>query len=504
MDRSLHTSVGPALSIDAHGRVIRRDRRMFTASLFIVDQLLVFIGFACAYWMRYEADWPDPLRQIIFEVATQNYVSLPAFFPVIATLMLYLGVSFAARGLYRDASRTSLLDQLGIIVNVVLTGIALLIVFVFLYRPFYFSRLIFAFAGANIILLLSLFRLLIAGVRHWRWSRGIGRERVLVVGGTGLGEQVMNGIAASPGLGYTLAGYLDDSKLIVNSERDPQIYRRLGNVEDLAATIREQRVQQVILALPFWEQGRLPELVAICQEHGVGFQVAPDFYQLSFDRVDMMQLSGVPLLRPKEIRLTGVNLALKRFLDVALIVLTAPFTMLLALLIALLIRLDSPGPILFCQRRIGKNGQPFICLKFRTMIVDAEERKAELAAHNEADGPLFKMRADPRITRIGRWLRRRSLDELPQLINVLRGEMSLIGPRPALPEEVARYEHWHHRRLEVQPGCAGLAQALGRSDISFDEQVRLDIYYAENWSLGMDVRVLLMIIPAVLSGRGAY
>lgn len=503
MDRSLHSSAGPALSIDPQGRLIRRDRRMLTVGLFIVDQLLIFVGFACAYWMRYEADWPDPLDTVIFEVATQNYVSLPAFFPVIAALMSYLGISFAARGLYRDSGRTRLLDQLGIIVNVVLTGIALLIVFVFLYRPFYFSRLIFAFAGANIIVLLGLLRLLIAGVHHWRWSRGIGRERVLVVGGTGLGQQVMNGIAASPGLGYTLAGYLDE-RPIVNGERDPQIYRRLGSLEDLAATIREQRVQQVILALPFWEQGRLPELVAICREYGVGFQVAPDFYQLSFDRVDMLQLSGVPLLRPKEIRLTGFNLALKRGLDVALVLLTAPFTLLLALLIALLIRLDSPGPILFRQRRVGKNGHPFVCLKFRTMIPDAEERKAELADRNEADGPLFKMRADPRITRIGGWLRRRSLDELPQLVNVLRGEMSLIGPRPALIEEVARYEAWHHRRLEVQPGCAGLAQALGRSDISFDEQVRLDIYYAENWSIGMDVRVLLMIIPAVLSGRGAY
>lgn len=503
MDRSLHSRVGPALSVDPKGRLVRRDRRMLTLALFSVDQLLIFIGFACAYWMRYEANWPDPLRQVIFEVATQNYVALPAFFPVIAALMIYLGVSFAARGLYRDASRTSLLDQLMIIVNVVLTGIALLIVVVFLYRPFYFSRLIFAFAGANIIVLLSLVRLIIAGVRHWRWTHGIGRERVLVVGGTGLGQQVMNGIAASPGLGYTLAGYLDD-RPIVNGGRDPQIYRRLGSVEDLAATIREQRVQQVILALPFWEQGRLPDLVAICREHGVGFQVAPDFYQLSFDRVDMLQLSGVPLLRPKEIRLTGVNLAFKRAIDVAVVLLTAPFTLPIALLIALLIRLDSPGPILFRQRRVGKNGQPFVCLKFRTMVPDAEQRKAALAAQNEADGPLFKMRDDPRITRLGRWLRRRSLDELPQLINVLRGEMSLIGPRPALPEEVARYEPWHHRRLEVQPGCAGLAQALGRSDISFDEQVRLDIYYAENWSLGMDLRVLLMIIPAVISGRGAY
>jgi exopolysaccharide biosynthesis polyprenyl glycosylphosphotransferase len=503
MDRSLHSRVGPALELDPQGRLIRRDRRMLALMLFFGDQFLIFVGFACAYWMRYEWDWPEPLRNIVFEVATQNYVELQAFFPVIGALMLYLGISFTARGLYRDSVRTGLLDQLGIILNVVLTGIALLIVVVFLYRPFYYSRLIFAFAGANIIILLSLIRLLIAGVRHWRWTHGIGRERVLVVGGTGLGQQVMNGIAASPGLGYTLAGYLDD-RPIVNGDRDPQIYRHLGGVDELTRVLREQQVQQVILALPFWEQGRLPQLVATCREQGVGFQVAPDFYQLSFDRMDMLQLSGVPLLRPKEIRLTGVNLALKRVIDVAVVLLTAPFTLPLALVIAVLIRLDSSGPVLFRQQRIGKNGQPFQCLKFRTMVPDAEQRKAELAAHNEADGPLFKIRHDPRVTSIGRWLRRRSLDELPQLLNVLRGEMSLIGPRPALPEEVARYEPWHLRRLEVQPGCAGLAQALGRSDISFDEQVRLDIYYAENWSLGMDLRTLLMIIPVVISGRGAY
>jgi lipopolysaccharide/colanic/teichoic acid biosynthesis glycosyltransferase len=138
------------------------------------------------------------------------------------------------------------------------------------------------------------------------------------------------------------------------------------------------------------------------------------------------------------------------------------------------------------------------------MVPDAEARRAELVALNEADGPLFKMKNDPRVTRLGRFLRRSSLDELPQLINVLRGEMSLIGPRPALPSEVEQYESWHHRRLEVSPGLAGLSQALGRSDMSFDETVRLDIYYAENWSLGMDLRILLMLIPAVLSGKGAY
>ena len=304
-------------------------------------------------------------------------------------------------------------------------------------------------------------------------------------------------------MGYSLVGYLYD-RPIVDRERATHVYRYLGNLDDLEQAIRRSGAQQVILALPFWEQGRLPALVSICQSLGVGYLLAPDLYQLSFDRVDLHQLSGVPLLRPKEIRLHGANFALKRITDVAAVLLTAPISLLLALLIAIIIRLDSPGPILFRQQRVGKNGQLFTCYKFRSMVPDAEERKAELTLHNEADGPLFKIRDDPRVTRFGRLLRRSSLDELPQLLNVLRGEMSIIGPRPALPEEVADYMIWHRRRLEVQPGCAGLVQALGRSDMSFDEQVRLDIYYAENWTIGMDLRILLMIIPAVIGRRGAY
>ncbi len=502
MDRSIRRTVGPTLAEDVEPGA-RRSRRLATLGMLLWDQLLIFAGFLFAYWLRYEADWPEPFDSIIFEVATQNQVEFAAFLPIILPLMLLLALRFTTRGLYRASPRLSLLEQIGIIVSSTLTGIALLIVFVFLYKPFYYSRLIFVFAGATVIVLLSSWRLLRAGVQHWRWSRGIGQERVLVVGGTGLGQQVMSGIASSPGLGYTLAGYIDDTPIVENG-RLTRVYRHLGALDDLERALEQSEAQQVILALPFWEQGRLPDLVAICERNGVGYLLAPDFYQLSFDRLDMHQLSGVPLLRPKGIRLRGANLALKRFTDVAAVLLTAPFTLLLAGLIALLIRLDSPGPILFRQQRVGKGGQRFVCLKFRTMVPDAEARKAALAAHNEADGPLFKMRDDPRVTRIGRFLRRSSLDELPQLWNVLRGEMSIIGPRPALPDEVARYEPWHCRRLEVQPGCAGLAQALGRSDMSFDEQVRLDIYYAENWSLGMDLRVLLMVIPAVIGSQGAY
>lgn len=504
MARSIHRTARPALASEPQLWVGQHHRRLAAVGLLALDQALIFIGFAFAYWLRYLADWPEPFSRVVLEVATRNQVEFSAFLlPSVLPLMLFLALRFTTRGLYRFAPRLSLLDQLGIIFNSLVTGLALLIIFVFLYKPFYYSRLIFAFAAVSIFILLGGWRLLLAGSRHWRWSHGIGQDRVLVVGGTGLGQQVMSGIASSPGLGYTLVGYVDD-RPIVEQGRATRVYRHLGPIDDLEQAIIQSGAQQVILALPFWEHGRLPELVAICQRLGVGYQVAPDFYQLSFDRVDMLQLSGVPLLRPKEIRLRGGNLVLKRTIDVVTVLLTAPLTLPLALLIALLVRLDSRGPVLFRQLRVGKDGQTFICYKFRTMVPDAEARKADLIAHNEADGPLFKIRSDPRITRIGRFLRRSSLDELPQLWNVLRGEMSLIGPRPALPEEVARYETWHRRRLEVMPGCAGLAQALGRSDMSFDEQIRLDIYYAENWSVSMDLRILLMVIPVVLSGRGAY
>ncbi len=503
MDRSLRSIVRPRLTAVPKHALIRQGSWGQHLSLLVWDQTLIFISFVFAYWMRYIAVWPAALQPIVSEVATQNFVPFSAFLPVTFLLMIVLAVLFESKRLYRLPRGSGLLDHIGIIISSTLSGIGLLIVVVFLYKPFFYSRLIFAFAGVNIIVLLSAWRALLLGAQHWFWSHGLGQERVLVVGGTGLGQQVMNGIAAQPGLGYFLVGYLAE-RAIVQSDKSSRVYRHIGALDDLPQILAMHNIHHVILALPFWEHSRLPQIVQTCRDVGVGYQVAPDLYQLSFDHVDVHHISGVPLMSPKKVRLKGWNLALKRITDVGLIVLAAPVTVPIALLLALLIRLDSRGPALFRQQRIGKNGQPFWCYKFRTMVNNAEERKAELSALNEADGPLFKIRKDPRVTRVGAFLRHSSFDELPQLWNVLRGEMSLVGPRPALPSEVECYEPWHRRRLEVMPGLTGLAQALGRSDVSFDEMVRLDIYYAENWSVGMDLRILLMTIPVVLSGRGAY
>jgi exopolysaccharide biosynthesis polyprenyl glycosylphosphotransferase len=199
-----------------------------------------------------------------------------------------------------------------------------------------------------------------------------------------------------------------------------------------------------------------------------------------------------------------ITVHLKRALDVIgasmAIVATSP----IMALTALLIRLESPGPILFRQTRVGMYGQTFTCLKFRSMYIDAEQRKSELLAQNEADGPVFKLKRDPRVTRVGRVIRKLSIDELPQFFNVLRGEMSLVGPRPPVPSEVAQYTYDQHRRLHAVPGITGLQQVSGRSNISFQRWVELDLQYIEQQSLWQDIKILLRTIPAVLFGRGAY
>jgi exopolysaccharide biosynthesis polyprenyl glycosylphosphotransferase len=248
----------------------------------------------------------------------------------------------------------------------------------------------------------------------------------------------------------------------------------------------------------------MTRIVDQCERENVTVRIVPDMFQLSLSRVDVDSLGGIPVLRLREPSLRRGTLLTKRVLDLLITPLLILLGSVFLGLIALAVKLDSPGPVIYRQRRVGKDGREFDMLKFRSMIKDADQRLEELRDLNEADGPLFKMRDDPRLTRVGRWIRRTSFDELPQLINVLRGEMSLVGPRPGTPDEVAEYRPWHRRRLEVFPGMTGMWQVRGRSDVPFDEMCLLDIYYIENWSLLLDLRILVQTLPHVLFGNGAY
>jgi exopolysaccharide biosynthesis polyprenyl glycosylphosphotransferase len=244
--------------------------------------------------------------------------------------------------------------------------------------------------------------------------------------------------------------------------------------------------------------------VRLCERLGASFKLVPDLYELSLSRIDMEAIEGIPLIGIKQVSLNTIQRLITRAVDITvslfLMIVGSPFW----LCIALAVRINSPGEIIFKQKRIGLNGRPFQFYKFRSMYENADQMLAELWAKNEAQGPIFKMKEDPRVTPIGKLLRRTSLDEFPQLINVLKGEMSLVGPRPPLPSEVAQYEEWQKGRLAIKPGLTGLWQVRGRSNLSFDEGVLMDLYYIENWSLRLYFQILFRTIPAVMFRLGAY
>jgi exopolysaccharide biosynthesis polyprenyl glycosylphosphotransferase len=277
----------------------------------------------------------------------------------------------------------------------------------------------------------------------------------------------------------------------------------LGTSDDLARVLRERPFEEVYIAGSPVRHGRsMQAAVHVCERYGVPFALPESQFRLDRARpahrpsadgyVHYLNASPKP-----------VQMALKRALDVvvaaaALIVLSP-----LLLVVSLLIALGSPGPVLFRQTRVGRHGKPFAMLKLRSMVVDAEARRQALLSHNEQSGPVFKIKDDPRVTRVGRFIRRFSIDELPQLVNVLRGEMSLVGPRPPLPEEVARYEPWQRRRLSVRPGITCLWQVSGRNGVSFEQWMYLDMRYIDHWSLNEDLKLILRTVPAVVTGRGA-
>lgn len=262
-------------------------------------------------------------------------------------------------------------------------------------------------------------------------------------------------------------------------------------------------VDEVIFDLNSSDMVRLTDSLLVCERLGVIAHVTFDLGEMKITKTAPAELHGLPLLTFTTIPHDERLLLVKRVFDIAvsaaLLVLLSP----VLALVALAVKLSSPGPVLFRQVRAGEHGRRFTMYKFRSMVANAETLKAELAGANEMTGPVFKIRADPRLTRIGGALRRSSLDELPQLWNVLKGEMSIVGPRPAVPSEVARYEPWQRRRLSMKPGLTCLWQVSGRSSIAFDRWMRLDLEYIETWSLGLDLRILIRTISAVITGRGA-
>jgi exopolysaccharide biosynthesis polyprenyl glycosylphosphotransferase len=326
------------------------------------------------------------------------------------------------------------------------------------------------------------------------YRRGFGQTPVLVVGNEGDRASVRRTMEDATGA-YTLAGEVN---LGDESTVRPSLAALRGALERTGARV------VVLVGAERLPDDDLLELLHSVRLRGVLLRVVPGALALMRGRIILSESMGLPLLEVHYPRLDNTQRALKRALDVVVSVVGLALLSPLFLAVAVAIRIDSSGPVLFRQKRVGVDEKVFVCYMFRSMQEEAERRQRELEALNEAKGPVFKMRDDPRVTRVGRFLRRWSIDELPQLVNVLKGEMSLVGPRPLPVRDFLRMEEAHKRRLGALPGMTGYWQTSGRSDLSFEEMVRLDLYYIENWSLSFDLKVILKTLGAVFRREGAY
>lgn len=357
------------------------------------------------------------------------------------------------------------------------------------------SRSFLFFFGAYMWLLLALFRLLAAGPL----ARAMGSLHYVMIVGTGdAAMRLAKTIEDSAGYGLRLSGFIADSPADLPDSGYP-----VHSITDLPKLLDRHIIDELIFAVDSKRLSELEDVFLLCDEEGVRTRVACDFFPHLNSDVYLDRLGSAPLLTFSAAPHDELRLLVKRLTDIVIAVTALLLLSPLLLILAALVRVTSPGPVLFKQIRCGLNGRRFTFYKFRSMCENAEEMKESISHLNERDGAVFKIRNDPRLTPVGRWLRKFSLDELPQLWNVLRGDMSIVGPRPPVPEEVQRYARWQRRRLRMRPGLTCIWAVSGRDTVDFDTWMKMDMQYIDNWSLALDWKIMLQTVPRVLTGKGA-
>lgn len=481
--------------------MLKERARIIALAVFTADLLLVAAAFGLAHWLR------DGLVPQLGVLSGHLY-PLSTFLPLLPVVLLVWALPSWGFSLYRSHRTIPFVEEIRELLKVCVVATVVFILAIFFLRlderllgDDRISRTWIVLAGLiSLVALIGLRAVLRLTARYLR-ARGYNYRTILIVGTSDTALGVSESIDRHRYWGYRILGF------ITREESDLERvngYPVLGSLEELRHVVDNETVDEVIVASSRDELGSMERLLVELQEVGVVVRFALNPFPHASGRLSVGELDGIPLLSFSSAPSSQIQLLAKRLVDVVasvfLLLLLAP----LLALIALLIKITSRGPVLFRQVRSGLNGRRFTLLKFRTMVRGAERLRPALDHLNEMSGPVFKLRRDPRVTAVGWYLRRFSLDELPQLWNVLRGEMSLVGPRPSIPEEVSEYKRWQRRRLSMRPGLTCLWQVNGRNALDFDAWMELDLEYIDSWSPLLDLKILAKTIPVVLSGRGAW
>jgi len=487
----------PGIARDLAGRLSRQLQwSVFLSSLLVVYALLLGLAFRVAYFIRFELALP---------IFRQDARPTLAYYQLLTLFLVGIWLaSFALSGLYQRQHLLGGTEEYSRLFRSATVSLLIVVVAGFLGGALQIARgwlvlawvLTFVFAAAG--------RFWLRRIAYGLRQQGFFLARAVIVGANAEGCRLAEQLADVRASGLQIVGFVDE-KVAPGSLILPYL-PALGNVEQMGRIITEHGIEEIILATSAISCRN--NMVELFRRYGVSnsvnIRLSSGLYEIITTGLTVNQFATVPLVEFNKVRLTGTDEVLKRLLDYGLaipaLLLAAP----LYLLFALAVKLDSPGQIFYRRRVMGVNGKQFDAFKFRTMYVNGDEI---LASHPELQAELdrtHKLKDDPRITRIGHWLRKLSLDELPQVFNVLRAEMSLVGPRMISPGEMRMYDHWGMNLLTVKPGITGLWQVSGRSDISYEERVRLDMHYIRNWTLWLDLQLLFQTIPAVVRGHGAY
>jgi exopolysaccharide biosynthesis polyprenyl glycosylphosphotransferase len=455
----------------------------------LLDISLTILAFVAAAWARY-ALVDDDLG---------DFVSNVALLPFILSIWIF---SLATFGAYASPRTTSRLQYTWAVGRAVAVALASLLTILFLLKIQYVSRVVIVTFGVLDFLVLAGVRLGVVAYFQNALRHGEHFRRVLIVGTGTRARRLAETLLHSADWGIRIVGHLDPDPARVGDRILGSSV--LGTVGDISSVLKENVIDDVILAIPRAMIPDVDKIAHACEEEGVKLGMMADVFDVHVARMRLVDLGAIPLLTLEPVAHEEWKLFVKRLMDLGLALLSLPVVLPIIAIGSVLVRLDSPGPVFFVQDRVGLHKRRFRMLKFRTMTAGAEQLQAQVEHLNEAKGPIFKIANDPRITRIGRLLRRSSLDELPQMLHVVTGDMSLVGPRPMSVRDVDLFDHGLQRkRFSVKPGLTCLWQVSGRSELSFSRWLELDLQYIERWSLGLDVKILFKTIPAVLSRKGA-